>query len=416
MSFEEGFTILFFYILESDHSRSGSNIRRGRKRVEKDGDSQSLSSFRRRREGDGQSSSISRVALKHLSTNLSASREAGGSRTREAGGSRSYRLGGNSNIDASSYSRFRELSSNPVYDEDNSGISHVSALEPLAPLDAIFEEKGVGTPSGARATGGGYFQARGAIPVSEAIAVGDSVQLPPETSLPTTSSSNVAPKPKSTFKKRMPSLAISVEAEDNYDNVADDMVAFLKNQSTVITKLSPHSVSDCSESISPSDKFEASNSGVPNASRAAVGAGGHSSNRKQCSSSSDSIVRVGDFKIRETGLSMSTGDDNSYRLGGNSITRRPRYGATQRSAFVSLGGSFNFIEINALGQGASGAVVEALHVPTLTIVALKMLPSYNQQKRANIESELAVLCKWGYLTMSFVFSFCAQRSHAFLCI
>eukprot|EP01035_Chromulina_nebulosa_P020229 gene20229-26262_t len=45
------------------------------------------------------------------------------------------------------------------------------------------------------------------------------------------------------------------------------------------------------------------------------------------------------------------------------------------------GGSNQFIEIGPLGSGASGVVMEALHIPTLTIVALKMLPVYNTQKR-----------------------------------
>ena len=38
-------------------------------------------------------------------------------------------------------------------------------------------------------------------------------------------------------------------------------------------------------------------------------------------------------------------------------------------------------------------VSEAVHVPTLTIVALKMLPVYNQEKRQHVSRELAVLYK-----------------------
>lgn len=41
----------------------------------------------------------------------------------------------------------------------------------------------------------------------------------------------------------------------------------------------------------------------------------------------------------------------------------------------------------------SGVVSEAIHLPTLTIVALKMLPVYNQEKRQHVSRELSVLYK-----------------------
>lgn len=59
----------------------------------------------------------------------------------------------------------------------------------------------------------------------------------------------------------------------------------------------------------------------------------------------------------------------------------------------AIGGKDDFIEISTLGSGASGVVVEAIHVPSLTIVALKMLPVYNQEKRQNVSRELRVLYK-----------------------
>lgn len=51
----------------------------------------------------------------------------------------------------------------------------------------------------------------------------------------------------------------------------------------------------------------------------------------------------------------------------------------------------DFIEIATLGSGASGVVSEAIHVPTLTLVALKMLPVYNHEKRLHVSRELGVL-------------------------
>lgn len=53
----------------------------------------------------------------------------------------------------------------------------------------------------------------------------------------------------------------------------------------------------------------------------------------------------------------------------------------------------DFIEIATLGSGASGVVSEAIHVPSLTIVALKMLPVYNHEKRLHVSRELNVLYK-----------------------
>jgi hypothetical protein len=59
----------------------------------------------------------------------------------------------------------------------------------------------------------------------------------------------------------------------------------------------------------------------------------------------------------------------------------------------AIGGKGDFLEINTLGSGASGVVTEAIHLPSLTIVALKMLPVYNQEKRQHVSRELGVLYK-----------------------
>ena len=68
-----------------------------------------------------------------------------------------------------------------------------------------------------------------------------------------------------------------------------------------------------------------------------------------------------------------------------SITRKPPP--------ALLGGKKDFVEVATLGSGASGVVSEAIHLPSLTLVALKMLPIYNQQKRQNVSRELGVLYK-----------------------
>lgn len=54
-------------------------------------------------------------------------------------------------------------------------------------------------------------------------------------------------------------------------------------------------------------------------------------------------------------------------------------------------GRNEFIEIGTLGSGASGVVSEAVHIPSLTIVALKILPIHSQEKRRHVSRELGVL-------------------------
>lgn len=65
----------------------------------------------------------------------------------------------------------------------------------------------------------------------------------------------------------------------------------------------------------------------------------------------------------------------------------------KQPALPAIGGKRDFLEINTLGSGASGVVSEAIHLPSLTIVALKMLPVYNQEKRQHVSRELGVLYK-----------------------
>jgi hypothetical protein len=65
----------------------------------------------------------------------------------------------------------------------------------------------------------------------------------------------------------------------------------------------------------------------------------------------------------------------------------------RQAPLPAIGGKRDFLEICTLGSGASGVVSEAIHLPSLTIVALKMLPVYNQEKRQHVSRELGVLYK-----------------------
>jgi hypothetical protein len=83
-------------------------------------------------------------------------------------------------------------------------------------------------------------------------------------------------------------------------------------------------------------------------------------------------VHVGRFAINEQGLrSEMTGRESPH-------------------AFLTAGKS-DFVEIGFLGSGATSSIIEALHIPTLTIVALKMLPAKDSSDLQCISSELSVL-------------------------
>ena len=51
----------------------------------------------------------------------------------------------------------------------------------------------------------------------------------------------------------------------------------------------------------------------------------------------------------------------------------------------------DLIKLGALGRGASGVVYKALHAPTLTLVAVKDIPVYEQEKRHQMVTELQAL-------------------------
>eukprot|EP01035_Chromulina_nebulosa_P026484 gene26484-34677_t len=94
-------------------------------------------------------------------------------------------------------------------------------------------------------------------------------------------------------------------------------------------------------------------------------------------------------------MATTNGTNSSANSGSSHAQYNPPKKSQRKSDPLSatFGGKSDFIEIGTLGSGASGVVSEAVHVPTLTIVALKMLPVYNQEKRQHVSRELAVLYK-----------------------
>lgn len=111
---------------------------------------------------------------------------------------------------------------------------------------------------------------------------------------------------------------------------------------------------------------------------------------------------MGNFKIKETGifpdvdpLLTPNGEmiKNEFKSFEDEFSWDENTDSNKKSedALPALGGKQDFVEIATLGSGASGVVAEAMHVPSLTIVALKMLPVYNQEKRQSVSRELGVL-------------------------
>lgn len=87
-------------------------------------------------------------------------------------------------------------------------------------------------------------------------------------------------------------------------------------------------------------------------------------------SPSGGALYIGDFAINEQGISNPHSDAHH--------------------SFLTSGIS-DFVIIGKLGRGASGSVVEAIHIPTLTIVAIKLLPIRDSEDLHHISSELGVL-------------------------
>lgn len=87
-------------------------------------------------------------------------------------------------------------------------------------------------------------------------------------------------------------------------------------------------------------------------------------------SPSGGALYIGDFAINEQGITNPHFDPHH--------------------SFLTSGIS-DFVIVGKLGRGASGSVVEAIHIPTLTLVAIKLLPIRDSEDLHHISSELGVL-------------------------
>ncbi len=81
-------------------------------------------------------------------------------------------------------------------------------------------------------------------------------------------------------------------------------------------------------------------------------------------------------------------DLGGFTIGREGLVSSPRHTMRRRP---SLNQGDNFLVMARLGAGNSGAVHKALHVPTMRLVALKALPLYDAERRAQVMRELRVL-------------------------
>ena len=91
-------------------------------------------------------------------------------------------------------------------------------------------------------------------------------------------------------------------------------------------------------------------------------------------------IQVEGFEIRRSGLRKTPGG------GGH-----PPAAARKKAAARLGGGAEALCQLTLLGRGASSVVYKALHVPSLRMVAQKVIPVYDDEKRRQMVRELRAL-------------------------
>ena len=96
---------------------------------------------------------------------------------------------------------------------------------------------------------------------------------------------------------------------------------------------------------------------------------------------------LGKFCIGEHGLQVL--NEDGEKVVGTANSRRR----------VSITSRTDFAEVRTLGSGTHGIVVEALHIPSMTLVAIKMLSVNTTEHMKSVNSELHVSCTYMINTM-----------------
>lgn len=170
----------------------------------------------------------------------------------------------------------------------------------------------------------------------------------------------------------------SDEAGDEFPNDYDDIIT-----PTKITKVKPNLRLNLDHSDIDHDGFSATPSIDTKSSLNRIPS-------DKIRISPRGTFQIGKWRIHETGLSPSNSAKENLK---NTLEHNPFKNIKgMKSSLTSIEES-EFLEIGALGSGASGIVMEALHMPTLTIVAIKKLHAHNNTKRKQISRELEILYK-----------------------
>jgi serine/threonine protein kinase len=85
------------------------------------------------------------------------------------------------------------------------------------------------------------------------------------------------------------------------------------------------------------------------------------------------------------------GEDGSVHLGGQHISERGLHASDGSSNDPSTTFKNTSVRVDVLGAGASGRVYKTVHVPSLTVVAVKSIPMYDVNKRHRLEEEFKAL-------------------------
>lgn len=81
-------------------------------------------------------------------------------------------------------------------------------------------------------------------------------------------------------------------------------------------------------------------------------------------------------------------DLGGFKIGSSGLVSSPRNRGRRRP---SLNEGDNFVILARVGSGSSSSVHKAIHLPTMRLVALKALPLYDAERRAQLMRELRVL-------------------------
>ena len=102
-------------------------------------------------------------------------------------------------------------------------------------------------------------------------------------------------------------------------------------------------------------------------------------------------IDMGEASARGAVDKYDMGEGGQLHLGGKHISERGIHGAAGDVPDPSTSFKNTSVRVGVLGSGASGRVYKVVHVPSLTVVAVKSIPVYDVSKRHRLEEEFKAL-------------------------